>query len=547
MITRMPHQQLIHLSHLQPDTVFLRQIEKRRFVDYTFKEVVEQALKLVSALRELGFQPKDKIGIISKNCAHWFIADLAIILGDYISVPIFPTARADTIKHVISHSDMKGLFVGKLDDTQVLNSALEGLDALTCIAFPSPTLSCGFQWQSLMDKYVPAVIDVDKNPDDVMSIVYTSGTSGLPKGAVLSFGAYAWTVDHLIQTIGIKEGDRLFSYLPLAHITERVYIMGTAFHAGICTAFPESLDTFIDDVKMHKPTLFISVPRLWTLFQQRIQQKLPEKRLDFLLKIPFVSSLIKIKIAKNLGLDKARVLGCGSAPVPSALLSWYEKLDLPICEAWGMTENFGFGTLNFPFNSEKIGTVGKANKGVTLSIADDKEVLIKTAGCFSGYYKLNEQPYSNMLDTWFNTGDLGELDEDGCLSITGRKHDTFKTAKGKFVCPVPIEKRIFELSNIEMLCLIGSGLQGPVLLALPHHYEKFDRKRYEKRIIRVISLINQEVESHEKIRGVLLINTPWTIDNNCLTPTLKIKRHFIEQKYLMMCEDWPEGQLCIWE
>lgn len=196
--------------------------------------------------------------------------------------------------------------------------------------------------------------------DKLMSLVYTSGTSGLPKGAMLTYGAFSWSVQQLINHIGIQANDRLFSYLPLAHITERVYIFGSSIMGGVPTAFPESLDTFIEDVKMHRPTLFISVPRLWTLFQQRIQDKLPQKKLNFLLKIPFVNSLIKKKLAEGLGLDQARVLGCGSAPVSPALLEWYHSVGLNITEAWGMTESFAYSTINYPFRADKIGTVGNA-------------------------------------------------------------------------------------------------------------------------------------------------------------------------------------------
>lgn len=542
-----PHQQMLRWAEERPNEIFLRQIINRQFTDFTYSDVVDQALRIVTALRGMGLEPGDKIGLISKNCAEWFTADLAMMLGSYISVPIFPTAGDDTIAHVLDHSEAKALFVGKLDDTKALKAALEPRNKMPTIAFPYPTINCGYDWADLVAQNDRADVNPDHQDSDLMSIVYTSGTSGLPKGAMLSYGAYAWSAQRLIDHIGMQDGERLFSYLPLAHITERVYIMGSAMMAGICTAFPESLDTFIEDVKMHRPTLFISVPRLWTLFQQRIQEKLPDSKLNLLLKIPFVSGLIKKKIASNLGLDQARVLGCGSAPVSAALLLWYEKLGLHITEAWGMTESFAYSTLNYPFRKDKIGTVGNAGPGIEIKIAQDEEILVRGKGLFDGYYKNPEASAETIVDGWLHTGDIGSLDEDGYLSIQGRKNDTFKTAKGKFVSPVPIEKRLFELSNVEMMCLVGSGMPGPILLALPHHFPNFDRARYERRVKHVIETINGELESHAKIRGVFMIKEPWSIENGLLTPTLKIRRHLLEKKYHDVGVNWPSGQLVQWE
>ncbi|MFL7013343.1 AMP-binding protein [Enterovibrio norvegicus] len=542
-----PYQQMLRWADERPDEIFLRQIINRQFTDFTYSDAVDQALRIVTALRGMGLEPGDKVGLISKNCAEWFIADLAMMLGSYVSVPIFPTAGGDTIGHVLDHSEAKALFVGKLDDTKALKDTLVSRSNLQTIAMPYPTINCGYDWSDLVAQHDRADVNPEHADDDLMSIVYTSGTSGLPKGAMLTYGAFAWSAQRLIDHIGMVGGERLFSYLPLAHITERVYIMGSAMMSGICTAFPESLDTFIDDVKMQQPTLFISVPRLWTLFQQRIQQKLPDGKLNLLLSIPFVSGLIKKKVAKNLGLDQARVLGCGSAPVSAALLRWYERLGLNITEAWGMTESFAYSTLNYPFRADKIGTVGNAGPGVDIKIAADGEILVSGEGLFAGYYKNPEASAETVIDGWLHTGDIGDLDSEGFLSIQGRKNDTFKTAKGKFVSPVPIEKRLFELSNIEMMCLVGSGMPGPVLLALPQEFPNFDPERYERRLKRIIDTINGELEAHAKIKGVLLIKEPWSVENGLLTPTLKIRRHLIEKKYHDLGATWPSDKLVQWE
>ncbi|GAA5647201.1 MULTISPECIES: AMP-binding protein [Vibrio] len=544
-----PNEMILKWAEERPNEVYLKQIINRQFVEYTYAEVADQALRLVTALRELGVHPGDKVALVSKNCAEWFICDLAMMLGDYISVPIFPTAGADTIEYCVTHSESKALIGGKLDNADATQQVIDAIPDLISIALPYDSApKCQHQYKQLLAQSQPSSERPQHYDDKLMSLVYTSGTSGLPKGAMLTYGAFSWSAQQLINHIGIEENDRLFSYLPLAHITERVYIFGSSIMGGVPTAFPESLDTFIEDVKMQRPTLFISVPRLWTLFQQRIQDKLPQRKLNLLLKIPFINTLIKKKLADGLGLDQARVLGCGSAPVSPALLEWYRSVGLNITEAWGMTESFAYSTLNYPFRADKIGTVGNAGPGIELRIAADEEIMVRGKGLFSGYYK-NDIATQEAFDDngWLHTGDIGKIDQDGYLTIMGRKKDTFKTAKGKFVSPVPIEKKLFEYSRVEMMCLIGLGLPAPILLVVPHDFPNFDRARYERTTKKVIDRMNSELESHEQIKGVLMIKEPWSIENGILTPTLKIKRHLLEQKYHDMGQNWPKGQLVVWE
>ncbi|ANS86280.1 Long-chain-fatty-acid--CoA ligase [Vibrio scophthalmi] len=533
----------------RPDEIYLKQIINRQFVEYSYADVADKALKLVSALNELGIRPGERVALVSKNCAEWFICDLAMMLGDFVSVPIFPTAGADTIEYCLTHSESKVLIGGKLDDPAATQQVIDAMPELITISLAYDTAPrCQHQFTSLIEQSEPTEARPQHHDDKLMSIVYTSGTSGLPKGAMLTYGAFAWSVQQLINHIQIERGDRLFSYLPLAHITERVYIFGSSIMGGVETAFPESLDTFIDDVKMQRPTLFISVPRLWTLFQQRIQDKLPQKKLNLLLKIPFVNTLIKKKLADGLGLDQARVLGCGSAPVSPALLDWYHRVGLNITEAWGMTESFAYSTLNFPFRADKIGSVGNAGPGIELKIADDEEIMVRGQGLFSGYYKNDIATQESFdRDGWLHTGDIGSIDSEGYLTIQGRKKDTFKTAKGKFVAPVPIEKKLFEYTRVEMMCLIGLGLPGPILLVVPHDFPNFDPQRYERSTQKVIERMNTKLASHEKIKGVLMIKEPWSIENGVLTPTLKIKRHILEKKYHDVGANWPKDQLVVWE
>ncbi|MGL6265455.1 AMP-binding protein [Aeromonas jandaei] len=544
---KLPLEMLYHWERQCPDRTYLRQTINREYVDFTWGEVADEARRMVTALRHLGLVAGDKVALLSKNCAQWFIADLAMQMGQYVSVPIYPTANVDTIEYVLRHSEAKAIFVGKLDDWK---SQEAGVPAdLLRIAFPYDTMPASYQWDDLLETHEPIPDSPVQEPDSLLSLVYTSGSTGKPKGAMLTVERYAWSCEKLVETVNLTQADRGFSYLPLAHITERVYIYGGSLFGGATIAFPESLDTFVEDVKRCRPTVFISVPRLWAMFRIKIHEKLPQKKLELLLKIPLVSSLIKSKLKKGLGLDQARVLGCGSAPVSPALLEWYLSIGLKVTEAWGMTENHAFSTINYPFRADKIGTVGKAGPGVTIKISDEGEILCRCEGMMVGYYKDPEHSAEAIdAEGWLHTGDMGKLDKEGYLTITGRMKDVFKTAKGKYVAPVPIEGLLGQEPIIEQLCVIGYGMPQPIaLVQLAESAAKRNRDEVVARLEAARVRVNDQLESHAKIRGILVVKTPWNIENGVLTPTMKIKRHLLEQKYAHVGERWPSSQVVVWE
>ncbi|MFM5571775.1 AMP-binding protein [Aeromonas veronii] len=544
---KLPLEMLYHWERQCPDRTYLRQTINREYVDFTWGEVADEARRMVTALRHLGLMAGDKVALLSKNCAQWFIADLAMQMGQYVSVPIYPTANVDTIEYVLRHSEAKAIFVGKLDDWK---SQEAGVPAdLLRIAFPYDTMPASHQWDDLLEAHEPIPDSPVQAPDSLLSLVYTSGSTGKPKGAMLSVERYAWSCEKLVETVSLSQADRGFSYLPLAHITERVYIYGGSLYGGATIAFPESLDTFIEDVKRCRPTVFISVPRLWAMFRIKIHEKLPQNKLALLLKIPLISGLIKRKLQKGLGLDQARVLGCGSAPVSPALLEWYLSIGLKVTEAWGMTENHAYSTINYPFRADKIGTVGKAGIGVTIKISDEGEILCRCEGMMLGYYKDPEHSAEAIdAEGWLHTGDMGKLDKEGYLTITGRMKDVFKTAKGKYVAPVPIEGLLGQEPIIEQLCVIGYGMPQPIaLVQLAESAMKGNREEVNARLEAARVRVNDQLESHAKIRGILVVKTPWNIENGVLTPTMKIKRHLLEQKYAQVGDRWPSSQVVVWE
>ncbi len=540
-----PLEALLHWEKNNADSVYLRQPINNLFNPFTWGEVGSQARKMASALTAMGFEPGARIAILAKNSAEWFIADLAIMLAGYISVPIYATANTETISYVLEHSDSKAIFLGKLDNWQEQEAGIAS--SVVRIAFPYETMTAEYQWQALLDKYQPIADPATLDVGAVMSIIYTSGSTGNPKGVVMTFQAYANASNHLVNILKPTAQDRIVSYLPLAHITERVYIQGSSLFAGcLPVSFVESLATFNQNLQSIEPTLFISVPRLWSKFQLGIYEKLPPKKLDFLLKIPLINTLIKKKIRKALGLNKARLLGCGSASVSAELLHWYQRIGMDVCEAWGMTENLAYGTLNVPFNCNKIGMIGKAGPGVELKISDVGELLFKSDAMLKEYY-LQPELTAEILDQdgYLKTGDKAELDSDGYVKITGRVKDIFKTAKGKYVMPVPIETKLEDNPLIEQVCVTGAGLAQPIaLMVLTEAARSRIKGELEANLKEILNGLNETLESHEKLARFVLLDDPWTVENGLMTPTLKIRRHVLEEKFAALFSQETKQQVC---
>ena len=542
-----PVEMLDHWAEVQGDKVYLKQPINGQFVEFTWQQVQTQVRQIAGALRHLGLKPGDKVALLSKNCAEWFITDLALMYGGYVSIPIYPTANVDTISYVLEHSQAKAIFVGKLDYWPEQDPAIRG-DILR-LALPYETMPAQYQWQDLLTLCEPLTDAPYPSLDEIMTIIYTSGSTGKPKGAIQTFGSYCWTCQTATKDIAITQKDRLLSYLPLAHITERVAMEGTSFYSGTNVAFVESLDSFVTDVQRARPTIFFSVPRLWSLFQKNIIEKVGSyNKLNTLLSIPIISSLVKRKIKKGLGLDKCRLFGSGSAPIPQAILSWYNQIDIQICEAWGMTENCAYSIINYPFNPSKLGSIGRPIEGCQIKQSDNGELLVKSPGLMRGYY-LNEEANTAIFDEegFFSTGDICAIDNEGYVSITGRMKDNFKTSKGKYVVPVPIERKLAQDPHIELLCVIGSGLPHPIALAqLAEGAKLMPREEVRTSLKQTIDAINPTLESHATLDALIIVTEPWTIENDILTPTLKIKRHVLEQKFTSLVEG-TRGNVVKWQ
>ncbi len=539
-----------HWEKTTPDKIFLRQPFGDSWRDFTWKEAGQQARKLASYLTSLGLPPKSHIGLVSKNCAEWVICDMAIMMSGHVSVPFFPTLTADQINLVLTHSGCKVLLVGKLDDWQGMKPGIPA--SVSCISFPTynPDPS-HVQWNDIMAIQKP----MDNSPvpklDDLMTIIYTSGTTGNPKGVMLSFGCFASFADTISSSMNLDSPNlRLLSYLPLCHIAERGYLENCAIASGATINFSESIDTFSKNLAEVSPTHFGSVPRIWVKFQQGILAKMPQKKLNFLLSIPILSGIVKKKIRKALGLNDTQLILVGAAPMPVTLLQWFRKLDIHIQEVYGMTENTG-GASFMPRHAIKDGTVGKILKSTTLKIdADTGEICTKSPHNLLGYYNEPTMTAETIdSDGWLHTGDVGILDSEGYLKITGRVKEMYKTSKGEYIAPAQIEMGFADNVFIEQICVVGQGIPQPIALVVLSESAKAETKDIiNESLFHTLQALNPTLKSYERVRKVVVMQEAWTVENNRMTPTLKIKRKEIEKVFANHLEDWYERQEdIIWE
>ncbi len=545
-----------HEEH-KPEHIFLTQPTGfGAVIDYTWREVLDESRRMAAHLRSCGFEDGARIAILSNNCAHFILAELAIWMAGGTTVAIYPTEKPETIRYVLEHAEASLLFVGKLDGWgKQLKSVT---DSLPCIAFPLAPETGYASWDAILAKTSPLIGQAQRAPKDIALICYTSGSTGQPKGVMHSFGRISDTSARIVaflKSIWVTENDtRVLSYLPLAHVFERAWIECASLVDGnVQIYFTESPQTFLQDLNRARPTSFISVPRLWLKFQQSILAKLPQTALDRLLSDPSTSSTVAKQVLQGLGLEQVLSASSGSAPIAVELLEWYRRLGLNLLEGYGMTEDFAYSFTSTPeFNA--VGCVGVPLPGVEARLSTEGEILIKSPGQLVGYYK---QPELDCMvfteDGFFQTGDKGELQANGLLKITGRIKDNFKTTKGKYVAPAPIENRLNAHPIVESAMVGGSGQVAPfAYLVLAQEWrdklhKTLTKAQVEVEMKKLLLAVNAELAHYERLQMIVIASVPWSIENGCLTPTLKIKRSRIESMIASAMPGWyAKGQAVIW-
>jgi long-chain acyl-CoA synthetase len=562
------------------------------WINISAETFVERVRNVALGLAELGIKPGDRIALLSENRPEWSIADLAILSLGAINVPIYTTQAVDQIRYILTDSGARAIFVSNRKLFKHAQEALAGLDFLERIIFfdasgyqdieRSTTLESLEKAGQERARNKPAAFAAYLNairPDDLATIIYTSGTTGEPKGVMLTHANFVSNVLSITGGLPISSSDIALSVLPLSHIFER-----TGFYifccAGVSVYYTASFDQVAENLREVRPTVMTAVPRLFEKVYQKIVKKgfsqKGWKRRVFVRSLEvgqryaeakdkgklvgpalafqqsMASRLVFSKWREGVG-GRLRYFVSGGAPLSPALSYAFLAAGIPILQGYGATETC-IVSANRPDNNQ-VGSVGLPFKGIEVRIADDGEILLRGPNVMRGYYGHPEETASVLSNEWFATGDVGHLDKEGHLYITDRKKDLFKLSNGKYVAPQQIESLLKQSEFVSQIVVVGAGRKQPAALIVPEWEavrqalsdagEKFPSERAAlakfpgaiKVVQSDVALLTKELADYERIRRIALLSDEFTIDRGELTPTLKVKRRVIDEKFGDLIEE----------
>jgi long-chain acyl-CoA synthetase len=545
----LPLERVYHWEKTRPQEVFLTQPVRGVARDWTWAQTLDESRRMANHLIAQNWPAGSHIVIYSKNSAWWIMAELAIWMSGHVTVPIYPSLTPQSARQLFEHCDAIACFVGPLDSNDLTHQPLP--ENLYTICLPNASASASASWEEIIRTTAPLTSDMQRKPEEIATIIYTSGTTGAPKGAMHRFAAFPFLATAVAQVTG--EGrQRSLSYLPLAHIAERSLTETTGIYYSWNVFFNESTATFLTDLKRARATVFFSVPRLYSKFQQKVFEKIPHQTLDRLLAIPGFKTALGKYIRHGLGLDHAAFAASGSAPLPRDLLQWFLALGLPLTEGYGTTET---GITHTALHGEsRPGYTGKGAPGVETRISEIGEVLLRSPMNMVAYYKNPEDTRQAFTDDGFiRTGDLGEQTADGWLKITGRIKEQFKTSKGKYVAPSKIEALLSTNAAVENCLVLGTNLAAPCAVvvltqqAVEMAATDAGKSALQKSFEDLLIAVNKQVEAHEYLALITLVSDHWTIESGFITPTLKLRRIPLEAYYGELLPAWlAEGERVIW-
>ncbi|HZP11036.1 MAG TPA: AMP-binding protein [Nevskiaceae bacterium] len=527
-----PLEMLFHWEQVKPNQRYLIQPVEGQTRTYTFAQAADQVRRMAAALKAMNFEPGARIAISGRNTAHWLFADLAISMAGYVAVGLYPKQAESATKYILEHSETRLIFVGPMPDIGDFMRTLP--KSIKTVSFPYPDVpQCDYAWDDLIAKHEPLREYKAPAHDALLTLIYTSGTTGNPKGVMITYGNMIFAAQGLMRYLPPQGQEVLFSYLPLAHAFERGAVELGSLYFGAEVHFLENIEKLAQELPKVAPTRFFGVPLVYGRIQAGVLKKLPQHKLDRLMSIPIVRGFIRKKILKGIGLHRTRYVFSGAAPLPIPLMDWFKKvLGFEILQGYGMTENSIYASANLP-GQNRIGSVGKNFPDSGFKLSDEGEILYKSQAVMAGYYREPEKTKETFTaDGYLRTGDKGRVDADGYLYITGRVKDIFKTLKGKYVAPAPIEGALSRNTDIDQLCFVGSGLKQPIMLVtLTPDARKKPREDVGKQLVADMELVNSTLEPHEEIAKIIVVGDTWTIDNGFMTPTMKVKRAEVEKRY----------------
>jgi long-chain acyl-CoA synthetase len=571
-------------KHKRPDTLNYK--SDGRWVSISSDEMLQRVKYIAAGLHAIGARPGDRVALLSESRVEWTLTDAGSIFAGTIDVPIYPTLTPTQVRYILNDSGACILFLANREKYDEIKEVLGECPAVEHVIFfdargitsaEGLTLAQVEEKGRELEERQPGYVDrlaAQTKPDDLATIIYTSGTTGEPKGVMLT---HSNLVTNLIDSSGhlaFGEHDTALSVLPLSHVFER-QAMYMYLYQGMAVYFAESLQTVGPNLREVHPTVLVGVPRIFEKIYQRIQERAAEtgriasvllawsvsvgkeyarhviahRRVPAFLKFKhwIASKLVFSKWQRAFG-GRMRVLVSGGAALPEELSYIYFGAGIPIVQGYGLTETSPVITTS-KIEDNRVGTVGQAIPHVEIRIAEDGEIEVRGPNVMRGYYNKPEETRAVFTsDGWFKTGDIGTLDQDGFLRITDRKKELFKTSGGKYISPQPIEQAIRASRFVNQVVLIGAERKFPAALVVPvweqlesycklkgiefkSHSELCEHPRIVDLIQRQIDALTPNLAKYERIKKVALLENEFTIEGGELTPTLKVKRRIIDQKY----------------
>ena len=520
-------EQARHWAVSQPEQVWMRDLAESGATEYTWGAAVAE-IDRVAAWLEAAFGHGERMALLSRNRAHWIMADMGIIHSGNVTVPLFTTHAQATAEYILGFTDTKVLFLGETENWHSVKEVLpEG-----CVLITLPGVGCDLphtKWEDLVAAASTEAPSYKPGPDDVVSLVFTSGTTGLPKGVIQTHATNLIPMRRCQYLFTQREQPRWFSYLPLSHIAERQIVEFSSINTGGEIWFNESLETLARDLPQCRPNIFFGPPRVWEQLRQSITAKFGGAE-ALATALASDQAGVQALVRGALGMDEVEYCLTAAAPTPPSLIEWWDEVGVKLCEGFGQTEAMGL-IITDP-EDRRIGSIGRPAGEVEVKIGDNDELLIKAEGCTPGYYNRPEKTAELWQNGWLHTGDKVRIDDDGFIFITGRVKDYFKTIQGKFVAPPPIEGLFADNPHSEQQCLLGRGYSKTVMVTVLNEPARaLPKQEVEAAALATVDSINGEIEKHARIGAVIFSSEPWTIENEILTPTMKIRREQIENKF----------------
>jgi long-chain acyl-CoA synthetase len=560
---------------------------EKQYRPITYTELGRRVYALARALHELGVRKGDRVAILAENCPEWAITDWATLCLGAITVPIYPTLTAPQVGEILRDSEPKALVVSDKKQRRKACEAVEGTGLnpqMICIEPDSSSETPNFEQMlnqpgTLTESALRALVEASQ-PEDIVTFIYTSGTTGEPKGAMLTHHNLITNIEAVLELIDWRPDDVFLSFLPLSHVFERMGGHFLPIYAGLTIAYAESLFTLANDMVEVKPTMMLGVPRFYASVMDRIlasvrqmpplRQKLFYRMLEVgkvyaqcwregrsaplgvRLQHAVLDKLVASKIRERVG-GRLRYFISGGAALPKEVAEFFHAFGILIIEGYGLTETSPVLTVNPP-RAPRFGSVGKPIRGVEIKIAEDGEILARGPNIMLGYYKKPEATAAAIdPDGWFHTGDVGHIDADGYLYITDRKKDILVLANGKNVAPQPIENLLKQSELVQEAVVYGDGMSAPVALIVPNidalrAFAKqegieangdalLNHDAIQRRFRQELERVNRELADFQRIKGFRLISKPFTIETGELTPTLKVKRRVVAEKYAHLLQE----------